>query len=70
MAILKQFSVRIKELRSSKGITQEDLAALSGLSRQYIGDVERGKRNISILNIEKIAKAFGITISELINFNE
>jgi transcriptional regulator with XRE-family HTH domain len=68
MEILKQFSVRIKELRSHKGITQEDLASLSGLSRQYIGDVERGKRNISILNIEKIAKAFDISISELLNF--
>ncbi|OPY89217.1 MAG: anaerobic benzoate catabolism transcriptional regulator [Smithella sp. PtaU1.Bin162] len=70
MEILKQFSVRVKKLRSSRGITQEDLAALSGLSRQYIGDVERAQRNISLLNIEKIAKSFGITISELLNFNE
>lgn len=69
MEILKQFSVRVKKLRSHRGITQEDLAALSGLSRQYIGDVERGQRNISLLNMEKIAKAFGITISELLNFN-
>ena len=70
MEILKQFSVRVKKLRSRRGITQEDLAALSGLSRQYISDVERGQRNISLLNIEKIAKAFGITISELLTFNE
>jgi transcriptional regulator with XRE-family HTH domain len=70
MDILKQFSVRVKKLRSHGGITQEDLAALSGLSRQYISDVERGQRNISLLNMGKIAKAFGITISELLNFNE
>ncbi|MBI5560214.1 MAG: helix-turn-helix transcriptional regulator [Deltaproteobacteria bacterium] len=41
--------IRIRELRSTKGMTQEDLAELSGLSRQYIGDVERGARNISLI---------------------
>lgn len=68
MSIPKKFGIRIRELRSARGITQEDLADLSGLSRQYIGDVERGVRNISLINIEKIANAFKITLSELFDF--
>jgi len=68
MVILQEFGLRMKELRSAKGITQEDLAGLTGLSRQYIGDVERGMRNISLANIEKIATAFQITLPELFKF--
>jgi len=68
MKITQIFGNRIRELRSVKGITQEDLAEQSGLSRQYIGDVERGARNISLVNIEKIAGAFDISLSELLNF--
>ena len=68
MTILEEFGLRVKELRSIKGLTQEDLAGMTGLSRQYIGDVERGQRNISLVNIKKIAKAFKMTISGLFNF--
>lgn len=68
MKIPQKFGFRVRELRSAKGMTQEDLASLSGLSRQYIGDVERGIRNISLINIEKIAMALEITLSELFNF--
>jgi transcriptional regulator with XRE-family HTH domain len=68
MMILQKFGLRVKELRSAKGITQEDLAELASLSRQYIGDVERGTRNISLVNIEKIAIAREITLSELLKF--
>jgi len=68
MTILQKFGLRVRELRSTKGITQEGLAELTGLSRQYIGDVERGTRNISLVNIEKIASALKITLSELLNF--
>ncbi|MBI4654559.1 MAG: helix-turn-helix transcriptional regulator [Nitrospirae bacterium] len=66
--ITKKFGYRVRELRSAREITQEGLAELSGLSRQYIGDIERGVRNISLINIEKIAKAFSISLSELLNF--
>jgi len=68
MTILQKFGLRVKELRSTKRITQEDLAELTGLSRQYIGDVERGTRNISLVNIKKIATAFEITLSEFLKF--
>ena len=68
MNILKKFGIQIKRLRAIHKLTQEDLSELSGLSRQYVGDVERGTRNISLVNIEKIARAFKISLSELLNF--
>ncbi len=67
MTILQKFGSRIKQFRSTKGITQEKLAELSGLSRQYIGDVERGIRNISLVNIQKIANALEIKLSKLLD---
>jgi len=59
---------RIRELRKSKNMSQEQLAFSSGLSRQYIADVERGARNIAIVNIQKIAKALEIPLSEVFDF--
>jgi transcriptional regulator with XRE-family HTH domain len=67
MTILQKFGSRIKQLRSTKGITQEKLSELSGLSRQYIGDVERGARNVSLVNIHKIANALEIKLSKLLD---
>jgi len=68
MKVSEKFGMRIRELRAAREMTQEDLAELSGLSRQYIGDVERGVRNISLVNIEKLARAFKTSLSELFNF--
>jgi len=68
MNICQRFGIRIRELRTARGITLESLAERSGLSRQYIGDVERGTRNISLINIEKIAKALGISLFEFFDF--
>ncbi len=68
MNITKKFGKHIKRLRNEKHLTQEELANLSALSRQYIGDVERGDRNISLVNLEKIAKAFDVSLSQLFNF--
>jgi transcriptional regulator with XRE-family HTH domain len=65
MTILQKFGSRIKQFRTTKGITQEKLAELSGLSRQYLSDVERGTRNISLVNIHKIANALETTLSKL-----
>jgi len=67
MTILQKFGSRVKQFRSNKGISQEKLAELSGLSRQYIGDVERGARNISLVNIHKIANALETTLSKLLD---
>ena len=51
---------RVKELRNKLGISQEELADLAGLDRTYITSVECGKRNISIVNIEKLATALNV----------
>ena len=59
---------RIKELRNKIGISQEELAGIAELDRTYITSVECGRRNISIVNLEKISKALGVAISELFNF--
>ncbi len=66
MDIRKKFGNKLKEVRLKKGISQEKLAELCDLHRTYISAVERGKRNISIVNIEKIAKALGIRPSQLV----
>lgn len=63
--IKKYFGERIKELRKSKGISQEKFALSIEMDRTYYASVEKGRRNISINNIEKIAKGFGITLEEL-----
>lgn len=56
----------IKKYRALAGLSQEELAAVCGLHRTYISDVERCSRNISIDNVEKIAKAFNISVAELL----
>ncbi len=56
----KKFGKRIKQLRKSRGLTQESLAEKANLESTYIGAVERGERNLTIDNIEKIAKGFNI----------
>lgn len=62
-----KFGHRIKELRLLKGYSQEKLAELSDLDRTYIPGIESGKRNISLVVIEKIAKAFNLSLSELLH---
>ena len=54
----------IRRLRSAKGFSQEGFADHVGLHRTYIGSVERGEKNISLDNIERIAKALGLKIPE------
>jgi transcriptional regulator with XRE-family HTH domain len=58
---------KIKKIRKEKELSQEQLATKSKLHRTYISDIERGDRNVSIRNIEKIAKALGVTISDLLS---
>jgi transcriptional regulator with XRE-family HTH domain len=54
------FGIRVRDLRQAKGISQEALADKAGLDRTYISSIERGKRNVSLLNIELLAKALGV----------
>jgi len=57
---------RIREIRVAKGFSQEKFASEVGLDRTYVGGVERGERNISVLNLLRIAKTLKIEVGELI----
>jgi transcriptional regulator with XRE-family HTH domain len=62
----KTFAKNLRLLRTSKGLSQEDLAELADLHRTYIGSVERSERNISIDSMERIAAALGVTVVALL----
>lgn len=64
--ILKKFGTRVRELRKAKGFSQEGFAEHCHLDRTYIGGIERGERNVALRNIEAIAHALGISLSELL----
>lgn len=64
--VQRRFGVRVRELRKQKGLSQEALALACELDRSYIGGVERGERNISLQNIEKIAEALCVSPRELL----
>ncbi len=63
--VTRRFGQRIRELREEKGWSQERFAEASGLHRTYIGGIERGERNVSLVNIERIASALGVPIADL-----
>ena len=59
------FGRRVRLLRKHKGLSQERLALQCGLDRTYVGGIERGERNIGILNIEKIARALDVSLKDI-----
>jgi transcriptional regulator with XRE-family HTH domain len=63
--ILSRFGKTLRELRTERGLSQERVAELAGLDRNYIGMIERGERNPAVVNIVRIAKALGVPPSEL-----
>jgi len=64
MDVTQVFAENIKRLRREQSISQEALADKAGLHRTYIGAVERGERNITLLNANRIAEALGVKLSE------
>ena len=60
------FAKRLREIRQIRKLSQEQLADMAGLHRTYVGSVERSERNISIDNIERLAKALKVEINELL----
>ena len=59
------FGRAVREARVTNGISQEELAARSGMHRTYVGGVERGERNLSYTNLLRLADALGLSLSEL-----
>lgn len=63
--ILLQFGKQVQELRKARNLSQEQLAELAGVHRTYIGMIERAEKNITLCNIERIAKALEVNIKDL-----
>lgn len=64
--ILIKFGDRVREIRTQKGLSQEQLASLADVHRTYIGMIERAEKNITLININKIANALGVDLKELL----
>ena len=65
VSILERFGNRVRQLRKARGFSQEAFADKCRLDRTYISGIERGKRNVALRNIEAIAHALAVSISEL-----
>lgn len=70
MSITELFAQNIRELRMERGFSQEELAHRAGLHRTYIGAVERGERNITLLNAQRIAEALGVTLDQCVRLHD
>ncbi|HEV2061682.1 MAG TPA: helix-turn-helix transcriptional regulator [Solirubrobacteraceae bacterium] len=56
----------VRDLRAARGVSQEDLAHLSGMHRTYVGGIERGERNVSYENLKRLAQALEVPASQLL----
>lgn len=65
--MLKHFGARLKQLRQTAGLTQEELAEAAGFSRSYYTEIETGKRNVSLLNLQRLARCLNLSVSELVD---
>lgn len=68
--INEEVGFNIRRIREKRGLSQEKLAALAGLHRAYIGQIERGEKNIGLKNLEKIAKALEVPVRFLVDVSE
>lgn len=66
--VQKAFGNRLRELREEQCLTQEELAHQAGLNRTYIGDIERGEKNITLGSMNKLAKALGIKLRDFFDW--
>ena len=67
--ILKRFGLHIRDIRKLRGLSQEALAMEAGFSRSYYSEIELGKRNISILNMCRLAKCLDVSLKTLVDFD-
>jgi transcriptional regulator with XRE-family HTH domain len=68
--LLVAIGTAVRLLRKKRGISQENLAEAAGLHRTYVGMIERGEKNITVLSATRIAKALGVSLSSLIKASE
>ncbi len=66
--VVKKLGERVRRLRKAKGLSQEQLAELSGLHTNYIGQVERGEKNLTIETLQKIVAGLDVSLEELFRF--
>jgi transcriptional regulator with XRE-family HTH domain len=64
--IRTRFGTRLRSLREQRGLSQEALAFKAGLHRTYVSSTERGERNVSLVNLERLATALGVQLRELV----
>lgn len=69
MMITELFAQNVRELRMERDFSQEELAHRAGLHRTYVGAVERGERNITLLNAQRIADALGVPLEQCVRLN-
>jgi transcriptional regulator with XRE-family HTH domain len=62
---LKLFGERVRQLRKQRGLSQEDFASLSGIDRSYMGSIERGEKNVTIVKVFQIADALQVYVGDL-----
>ena len=67
--LIKELGTRIRQLRKIKGWTQEVLAEKAGMDYKYLGAIERGEKNLTLANVEKIAKGLGVEVYQLFLFS-
>jgi transcriptional regulator with XRE-family HTH domain len=66
----ERFAANLREARKARGLSQEALGGLAGLHSTYVGSVERGERNVSIDNMERLASALGVDVVDLLRTGE
>ena len=67
--INEEVGFNIRRIREERNLSQEELADLAGLHRAYIGQIERGEKNIGLKNLEKIAKALNVSMKVLLDIS-
>lgn len=66
-ARLRKFGTGVRRQRLEVGWSQEELAEVAGLNRTYVGDLERGERNVAFLNLAKLAEALGCSMDDFVS---
>jgi transcriptional regulator with XRE-family HTH domain len=63
--VLKAFGFTVRRLRKARGLSQEELGFAAGLDRSYVGGIERGERNLSLVNLDRLASALSLSLAEM-----